>query len=89
MVGRSRGGAKRWRKAGGGVCHPTRRRKKNGMMGDCWVQRPSGPARLIRPKERREFLFELNRIFEFTRALKLCTKIFRRNFDVGIFPKLF
>jgi hypothetical protein len=27
--------------------------------------------------------------FEFTKALKICTRRFRRNFDMRIFPKFF
>jgi hypothetical protein len=30
-----------------------------------------------------------NWIFEYTKALKICTMRFRRDFDVGIFPKFF
>jgi hypothetical protein len=30
-----------------------------------------------------------NWIFEFTRALEICTRRFRRNFDTMIFPKFF
>jgi hypothetical protein len=30
-----------------------------------------------------------NWIFEYTKALEICTRRFRRNFDVGIFPKFF
>jgi hypothetical protein len=30
-----------------------------------------------------------NWIFEYTKALENCTRKFRRNFDVGIFPKFF
>jgi hypothetical protein len=30
-----------------------------------------------------------NKIFYFTKAFKICTRRFRRNFDMGIFPKFF
>jgi hypothetical protein len=30
-----------------------------------------------------------NWIFEYTRALEICRRRFRRNFDMGIFPKFF
>jgi hypothetical protein len=30
-----------------------------------------------------------NWIFEFTKALEICRRRFRRNFDTGIFPKFF
>jgi hypothetical protein len=30
-----------------------------------------------------------NWIFEFTKALEICTRRFRRNFDTRIFPKFF
>jgi hypothetical protein len=30
-----------------------------------------------------------NWIFEYTKALKICTRRFSRNFDMGIFPKFF
>jgi hypothetical protein len=29
-----------------------------------------------------------NWIFEYTKDLKICTRIFRRNFDMRIFPKI-
>jgi hypothetical protein len=30
-----------------------------------------------------------NWIFEYTKALEICTRRFRRNFDMRIFPKIF
>jgi hypothetical protein len=30
-----------------------------------------------------------NWIFEYTKALKICTRRFRKNFDMRIFPKFF
>jgi hypothetical protein len=30
-----------------------------------------------------------NWIIEYTKALEICTRRFRRNFDMGIFPKFF
>jgi hypothetical protein len=38
--------------------------------------------------QRKEFLQNLNWILDFAKPLEICTMRFRRNFDVGIFPKL-
>jgi hypothetical protein len=38
--------------------------------------------------QRKEFLQNLNWILDFAKALEICTMGFRRNFGVGIFPKL-
>jgi hypothetical protein len=41
------------------------------------------------PKSRKR-IFELKiGFFEFTKALEICTRRFRRNFDMRIFPKFF
>jgi hypothetical protein len=37
----------------------------------------------------RSSFWNKNKIFEFTKTLENCTRRFRMNFDVGIFPKLF
>jgi hypothetical protein len=42
-----------------------------------------------RPKAKKR-VFELKKwIFEFTKALEICRRRFRRNFDMRIFPKFF
>jgi hypothetical protein len=38
---------------------------------------------------KRNSLQNKNWIFEFTKALEICTRRFRRNFDTRIFPKFF
>jgi hypothetical protein len=38
--------------------------------------------------QQKEFLQNLNWILDFAKALEICTRRFRRNFDVSIFPKL-
>jgi hypothetical protein len=52
-------------------------------------QTPSGPVRLAGPKAKKKNFFTKNLIFEFTKALEICTRRFRRNFDMRIFPKFF
>jgi hypothetical protein len=37
----------------------------------------------------KEILFEFQLILEFGRTLENCTRRFRRNLDMGIFPKIF
>jgi hypothetical protein len=44
---------------------------------------------LARPKAKKKNFWIKNWIFEFTKALEICTRRFRRNFDVRIFPKFF
>jgi hypothetical protein len=65
------------------------RRKLAGPVGP---KRPSRPAgllgRLGRNPKRKSFQNK-NWIFQFTKALKICTRRFRRNFDVGICSKFF
>jgi hypothetical protein len=46
-------------------------------------------ARLAGPKIRKNNFWIKNWIFEFTKDLEICRKRFRRNFEVGIFPKFF
>jgi hypothetical protein len=66
-------------------------RKKGVTLGG-----PHGPHRLTGRLGRlgqipwKEFLQNLNWIFlDFAKALENCTKRFRRNLDMGIFPKFF
>jgi hypothetical protein len=47
---------------------------------------PGGPAAPIGPKPRREIPSEIK--LDFAKDLEICTRRFRRNFDVRIFPKL-
>jgi hypothetical protein len=65
-----------------------RLQEKGGQRG------PAGPkakwaARSAGPKVRKKNLRIKNWIFEFTKALKICRRRFRRNFDMRIFPKFF
>jgi hypothetical protein len=46
-------------------------------------------AGLIGPKAKENCFPNKNWIFEFNKALEICTRRFRRNFEVGIFPKFF
>jgi hypothetical protein len=43
----------------------------------------------IGPKVRKNSFLNNNLIFEYTKALEICRRIFRRNFDMWIFPKIF
>jgi hypothetical protein len=40
-------------------------------------------------KSEDNFFLNKNWIFKYTNALKICTRRFRRNFDMRIFPKIF
>jgi hypothetical protein len=51
------------------------------------VGRPAGPSGL-NSGEKNSFRIK-NWIFEYTKALEICRRRFRRNFEVGIFPKFF
>jgi hypothetical protein len=82
------GGVSRWRRrsfVSGG-----RRKKRLGW--DEWAKRPNRPVgrlgRLGRKLKRNSFRNK-NGFLKFTKALEICTRRFRRNFDVGIFPKFF
>jgi hypothetical protein len=44
---------------------------------------------LARPKVKKKNFSIKNWIFEFTKALEICTRRFRRNFHMRIFPKFF
>jgi hypothetical protein len=56
----------------------------------CGAERAStGEAGPGEPNSEKKILFEKNWIFEFTKALEICRRRFRRNFEVGIFPKFF
>jgi hypothetical protein len=48
-----------------------------------WAARSAGP------KVRKKNFWIKNWIFEFTKALEICRRRFRRNFDMRIFPKFF
>jgi hypothetical protein len=41
------------------------------------------------PKSEEDSFLNKKWIFEYTKALKICTRRFRRNFDTRIFPKFF
>jgi hypothetical protein len=48
-----------------------------------WATRSAGP------KARKKNFRIKNWIFQFTKALEICRRRFRRNFDMRIFPKFF
>jgi hypothetical protein len=50
-------------------------------MGRGWAERPDGPK-----AEENYFRIKFE-FFEYTKALEICTRRFRRNFDMRIFPK--
>jgi hypothetical protein len=41
------------------------------------------------PKSEEDFFLNKNWMFEYTKALEICTRRFRRNFNTRIFPKFF
>jgi hypothetical protein len=90
VVGGGHGGGVRLAD-GGGLCAllRCRSRKEDGWAG--WAKRPSGPAGCWADwaESQGKLLSESNMIFEFTKALEICTRRIRMNFDVRIFPKFF
>jgi hypothetical protein len=67
-------------------------REKRGRA-DGWLDGEVGragwpPGRLGRKRRKNSFPNK-NWIFEFTKALEICRRRFRRNFDMRIFPKFF
>jgi hypothetical protein len=52
-----------------------------------WVT--AGPKDRMGQKWRKNFFSNKNLIFEYTKALEICVKRLRRNFDMRIFPKFF
>jgi hypothetical protein len=65
----------------------------NGLSMDtaaCGAKRASmGEAGSDGPKSEENSFPNKNWIFEYTKALEICTRRFRRNFDMRIFPKIF
>jgi hypothetical protein len=57
---------------------------RGGRRGGSWLSRIR--SRAITQKD---FIFEFQLILEFDMTLQNCTRRFRRNFDMGIFPKIF
>jgi hypothetical protein len=49
----------------------------------------TGGVGLDGPKSEESSFSNKNWIFVYTKALEICTRRFRRNFDVRIFPKIF
>jgi hypothetical protein len=49
----------------------------------------TGEAGLDGPKSEENSFLNKNWIFEYTKTLEMCTRKFRRNFDMRIFPKIF
>jgi hypothetical protein len=61
----------------------------DGMAGGLAGPEAERAARLAGPKARKKnFQIKIG-FFEFTKALEICRRRFRRNFDVRIFPKFF
>jgi hypothetical protein len=57
-----------------------------------WQAKAGGVGRLAGPSglnSEEKFFSNKNWIFEFTKALEICRRRFRRNFDMRIFPKFF
>jgi hypothetical protein len=52
-------------------------------------RRLSGPVRIAGSKVKKKDFLIKNWIFEFTKALEICTRKFRRDFGMGIFSKFF
>jgi hypothetical protein len=79
----SEGGGERWRSAG------TMRRKKAG-----WPRGPGGRMGRLAAgpngsKVKKNSFPNKNLIFDYSKALEICRRGFRRNFDMRIFPKFF
>jgi hypothetical protein len=56
----------------------------------CWLGQKFAWADWLLGRNMKENSFRnKNWIFEYTKALKICIRRFRRNFDVEIFPKFF
>jgi hypothetical protein len=53
------------------------------------VELAGGAAGPTGPKSEEKSFQNKNWIFELINALEICTRRFRRNFDVGIVPKFF
>jgi hypothetical protein len=77
-----------------GPAGPAERPRPSGERGRGRLKK-SGPwlgrlaAGLIGPKSKKKNFRIKNWIFEFIKALEICTRRFRRNFDMRIFPKFF
>jgi hypothetical protein len=67
-------------------------------VGAEWAERGPGGLRAKRastggagpdgPKSEESSFLNKNWIFEYTKDLEICTRIFRSNFDMRIFPKI-
>jgi hypothetical protein len=47
------------------------------------------PKTIARPNSSNKTLLNVYLLFKFLATLEICTRRFRRNFDMGIFPKFF
>jgi hypothetical protein len=83
---RGRGAARRpWRggaRGGSGAAGVLLEEGEGGGDSTWWAGSATGP---IGPKVEEDFFSNKNGIFEFTKALEICRRRFRRNFEVGIF----
>jgi hypothetical protein len=79
------------------VAEPPARVREGGREGGaawwvslaCWAARGQKAGWLLGRKLKENSFPNKNWIFEYTKALEICSKRFRRNFDMGIFPKFF
>jgi hypothetical protein len=67
---------------------PERRERRVGRPG--WKERWAAARLNLESRQNsKEILFKFLLILEFGRTLEICTRRFRRNFDIMIFPKIF
>jgi hypothetical protein len=67
---------------------PKRRERRVGRPG--WKERWAAAGLILESRQNsKEILFKFLLILEFGRTLEICTRRFRRNFDMMIFPKIF
>jgi hypothetical protein len=76
LVREGKAAVAQWRGKGSG---PT---GVEGEVGRGWAESGAGP-------KFKKILFEFQLILQFGRTLENCTRRFRRNFNMGIFPKIF
>jgi hypothetical protein len=75
------GGGRSWRQG----CYPALVQKEEEEVG--WAKRPNRPVGQLGQNLKRIAFQNKIWIIEYTKALEICTRRFRRNFDVGMFPK--
>jgi hypothetical protein len=93
-VSAKEGGAAGWadqrpRPRGGWRRRPNGRGKGSGTVGVEGEVGRGWAESIARPEFKKKIPFEFQLILEFDRTLENCTRRFRRNFDIEIFPKIF